>query len=273
VTFEGGSWYAQAFPDLASLLENPAPYRDWTVWVHGDGQSFEISMERASQIQALHGVNLVVFSWPTLEPGSGPIGNFKNSQKNAVLTTPYLHEFFHELERYEKTPFNRIQAGHLSIFFHSLGCYMLHEALDMGYLQDIPGTLFDNMVINAAAVPAEGHAEWIQQIRLQQRIYIAYNDGDINLEGLRAFSNLGYQLGERPLLPLAENAIYLDFSGSVGFRFPTGATHSYYYATMTELSRNIKETYSVLFMGYPLRFGDAQRFEPTTDPKVVKVLF
>jgi hypothetical protein len=42
---------------------------------------------------------------------------------------------------------------------------------------------------------------------------------------------------------------------------------------MAELSPNIKETYSILFHGYPLRFGDAMRFSQTDDPGVVEVLF
>jgi hypothetical protein len=67
-------------------------------------------------------------------------------------------------------------------------------------------------------------------------------------------------LDERPLGPLAGNAIYLDFTRSVGFRFPTGATHSYYFATMTRLSENIRMTYSWLFQGFPLPLEDSARF-------------
>lgn len=261
------------FPDLKTLLENPAPYKDWAAWVHGDGQTFEISLKRAKEIQSIHKVNLIVFAWPTQEPGKGPIGNFKNSSRNALLTAPALHEFLDELDEYRKTEFNRIGSGHLSLFFHSLGCYLLKEALDMGYLHDIPEGSFDNLVINAAATNSDGHADWVQKLQLQQRLYIAFNDKDLNLAGLRVLSSQGYQLGERPFAPLAGNATYLDFTRAVGSRFPTGATHSYYFDLMTEISNNIRETYTILLEGYPLRFNDPERFLPTRDDKVYQVVF
>jgi hypothetical protein len=272
VTEESGDYYARPLPDLATVLETPAPYRDWLVWVHGDGKTFNISLERAFEIQALHQVNLIVFSWPTLASGLGPIANFKNSQKNAHLTTPLLHDFFHELDHYRQSEYNRFQNGHLSIFFHSLGCYLLEESLNYGYLQDVSSELFSNLIINAAAVPSEDHAEWIDRLNVQQRVYITYNDGDINLAGLRVISELGYQLGERPLPPLSDNAVYLDFTRSVGFRFPTGATHSYYYSTMALKSASIKETFNILLHGYPLRFADDTRFRMKEGLPVVEVL-
>jgi hypothetical protein len=273
VTVEGKSWYAREFADLRSLMDNPMPHRDWAVWVHGDGQTFVTTLQQATEIQQLHQVNLIVFAWPTLSPDKGAIANFRNSQQNAILSATYLHHFFHELEQYKRTEFNRIQGGHVSIFFHSLGCYMLEAALDTGYLQDMPATLFDNLVISQAATPSEGHAQWVERLKIQQRIYITSNDGDLNLEGLRIISSLGYQLGERPLPPLANNATYLDFSDAIGFRLPTGATHSFYFATVTAKSTNIREIFTILFQGYPLRFADESRFEATGDPQVIKVLF
>ena len=273
VTMEGESWYAEAYPSLKSLMENPMPYRDWAVWVHGDGQSFEISLERAREIQALHKVNFIVFSWPTLAPDKGPINNFKYSRNNALLTVPFLHAFLHEIDHYRKMEYNRIQAGHLSIFFHSLACYMLNEALERGYLQDMSVSLFDNLIINQAATSSVGHADWVERLKIQKQVYIIFNDGDVNLAGFRVLFGQGYQLGERPLPPLAMNAIYLDFTGSVGFRLPTGATHSFYYATVAEKSSNIRETFSILFQGYQLRFADPVRFETTEEPQVFKVLF
>lgn len=273
VTMEGKAWYAREFPDLQLLMDNPMPYSDWAVWVHGDGQTFNTTLQQASEIQALHQVNLIVFAWPTLAPDKGAISNFINSQQNAISSAPYLHYFFHELDQYKRTEFNRIQGGHVSIFFHSLGCYMLEEALDSGYLQDMPATLFDNLVINQAATPSEGHALWIERLQIQQRIYITSNDGDLNLKGLRMITSLGYQLGERPFPPLARNAIYLDFSDAIGFRLPTGATHSFYFASVTAKSTNIREIYTILFQGYPLRFADVSRFEATDDPRVIKILF
>ncbi len=248
VTTGSGGLYAESHRDLAELLQNPGNNAPWAVWVHGDGQSFEIAVDRALEIQQLHGVNLIVFAWPTRAPDKGPIGNFRNSMRHAEESVGGLHRLFQELERLGNAPGNPIQ-GRLSIFFHSLGCYLLKESVESGALDDLSPGLFRNLVINAAATDAAGHAEWVERLKIQDRIFITYNDEDINLEGLRVISSLGTQLGECPEPPLAQNAIYLDFTESVGFRFPTGATHSYYFDAMTRESENIRLLYTDLFRG------------------------
>lgn len=249
VTESEGNFYARSFPGLAALLENPAAYRYWAVWVHGDGQTFELSVRRAMEIQALHQVNFIVFAWPTSDPKKGPIGNFRNSRKNALLTIPYFSGFLHEIKDYMDISGNRFTGSGPSMFIHSLGNYLLREATQAGMLDDLPDAMFTNLVINAAAVETEGHAEWVEKLAIQQQIYIAFNDKDVNLEGLRVISSLGMQLGERPLPPLASNALYLDFTESVGFRYPTGATHSYYFGRMTEMDAGIRNLYRKLFQG------------------------
>ncbi len=253
-------YHAVSYPDLASLLERPSKHRDWAVWVHGDGQSFELSVARGMELQELHDVNLIVFAWPTKAPDKGPIGNFRNSRKHVGETSGHLAEFLRQMQEYRELPGNRFGTGHLSAFFHSLGCYLLQSTQEAGLLAGLSPGLFDNLVINAAATEAEGHREWVEQVQLQDRMYIVYNDEDINLEELRALSSLGTQLGERPEGPLAANATYLDFTRSVGFRFPTGATHSYYFATMTRISENIRKTYSELFQGLALPLENNGRF-------------
>jgi len=273
ITFTNDEWFAESYENLEELLANPAPYSDWAVWVHGDGQSFLLSMKRALEIQYLHKVNFIVFAWPTQAPDKGPIANFKNSRGNALQTVPDLHELFKELQEYRNKDNNQLKDANLSIFFHSLGNYLLENAVEKGALKDIEKGFFDNLMINEAAVESKDHNKWVEQLDVQKRIYIAYNDEDVNLEGLRVLSSLGVQLGERPLQPLAENAVYVDFTEAVGFRIKTGATHSYYYDLMTEISPNIREFYRELFHGRQINFEDQTRFETTGSDQVIKIKF
>jgi hypothetical protein len=273
VTFKDDEYFSEPFNSFDDLLANPAPYSDWLIWAHGDGQSFLLSMKRALEIQHLHKVNFIVFSWPTQAPDKGPIANHKNSRENAEQSVAYLEELCSVLQEYRSKESNAMQGQHLSIFFHSLANYKLELALEQGDLDNIREGLFDNMILNAPAVNSAGHYSWVEKLDIQNRIFVCYNDEDINLEGLRVLSSLDVQLGERPLEPLAGNARYLDFTYSVGSRMKTGATHSYYYNLITEISSNIREVYRDLFHGRELKIDDPLRFETTDHKQVTRVKF
>ncbi len=273
VIFEDDTWYGESYTSLDELLKSPAPYKDWAVWVHGDGQAFLPSMKEALEIQYLHQVNFIVFSWPTKAPDKGPIANFRNSKRNALLTAPYLEEMCHILEDYTNQENNKIKGEHLSIFFHSLGNYMLEKIVEEGYLEDIEKGLFDNLVINEAAAESKNHDQWVEKLDIQKRLYIDFNSGDKNLILLRILTNLGLQLGERPVAPLAGNAIYVDFTEAVGSKYRAGTTHSYYYARITGISQNIRKYFYDLFHGRAVDFNDPDCFESTENSQVFRIKF
>lgn len=267
---EREDWYVVKNNDLEHLLANATPYPDWLAWVHGDGQSFLVSVERALEIQQLHKVNMLIFSWPSKAPDKSPIGNFKNSRINAVRSAPYLNEFIHLFNRLKIEEESPVK---LSIFFHSLANYMLESTIEQGFLDDVSSGLFENLILNAAATDSEGHRDWVERLNFQKRLFITSNDGDVNLAGLRAFSRFGYQLGEKPLEPLAHNATYLDFTESVGFRLRTGATHSYYYAYITRKSINIRELFTQLLQGKEVNLTDHSKYQPLYVPNYYRVGF
>ena len=273
VSFENDEWDGVEYDNFNDLLENQAPYHDWAVWVHGDGQSFLLSMKRALEIQYLHKINLIVFSWPTKAADKGPVDNFKNSLANAGLTVPHLGEMCRILQDYRETDGNRMEHENLSIFFHSLGNYLLKLTIEAGAFQQISPGLFDNLVINSAATDSEGHHQWTEKLGLQKRIYIIYNGGDKNLRGLRVLTSYGMQLGEYPLPPYAGNAIYIDFSVAVGRRFSAGATHSFYYARVPERSQKIRQFYTDIFHGREIDPDDPERFDTLIDHKIFMIRF
>lgn len=243
----GDSWIFSKQQKLSSLFNYESKYEDWVVFVHGDGKSLSNAVQRASEIQGLHKVNVIVYAWPSKNPEYNAIKNFKNSYSNIEKASVYFKSFLVEL--HELTSINTFKTHNLSIFFHSLGNYYLERLVADNYQKEIPDKLFDNLIVNAAAVETKGHAGWLKEINFSERIYVNSNDADFSLTGLKIFSRFGHQLGEGPKKEFAENAIYVNFTKAVGFPGSMGPSHSYYFGTITQKSENIKNYYTNILHG------------------------
>lgn len=77
-------------------------------------------------------------------------------------------------------------------------------------LEKMPRNLFDNIIINAAAVKQQNHTHWVEKLNIQKRIFITSNNMDFNLKGA-AIIRLAEQLGIRNK-QYARNAFYVNFS-------------------------------------------------------------
>ena len=246
---ENGSWIYHKENSLENLFEQNETYTDWVIFIHGDGKNLQTSVERAREIQKLHKVNVLVYSWPSKDDDMNGIRNFKNSYKNVELSTSQLFQFLKELNEVKLSETNPFKDQNLTLFLHSLGNYYLERMAADGFLDQISDQLFENVILNAAAVEQEGHNVWVDQIDFSERIYINSNDDDMSLSGLRFLTKLGRQLGESALEPYAKNAIYVNFTDAVGFPGSMGPSHSYYFASVTEKSENIRKYYTTILHG------------------------
>ena len=120
--------------------------------------------------------------------------------------------------------------------------------------------LFDNVIINAAAVEQKNHTKWVEQLQFQKNIFINSNRRDFNLNGLRISTKHGKQLGQKVTHPFASNAVYFDFTKSVGFRIPTGPSHTYFIGKIPERNKNICLIYSEMLHGHMPDLADETRF-------------
>ena len=148
---------------------------------------------------------------------------------------------------------------------HSLGNYYLEQAVKEDMLGGIDSNLFDNIIINAAAVEQENHAAWVEKLNLSQRIYIISNAKDFNLRGARLFTKSGKQLGGPVEKPLAGNAVYINFTEAVGFKVPTWVSHTYFVGEMPGKSKNIREFYRTIFHGQEADLLNRDMFEVPSD--------
>jgi hypothetical protein len=106
---------------------------------------------------------------------------------------------------------NNYQSSSVSAIFHSMGNYIIKNITNRHLLKYMPKNLFSNIILNAAAVKQENHANWVEKLTIQKRIYITFNNEDKTLKGakLLRFANqlgLGYK-GRK-----AVNAQYVNFS-------------------------------------------------------------
>lgn len=233
---------------------------DWLLFIHGDSKTYEQAVMRAFDIQYLHGINVMVFCWPSKDPDLGGVKNFKNSRQNLIISLDHFRELLCQINGFKNNNPDFYTDRHLSLFIHSLGNSFLENMIKQGLVPDNTERLFDNIIINAAAVNQDGHSSWVEKLNIQKRIYITSNKQDFNLKGVRIFTSDGKQLGEKVKHPLAGNANYIQFTRAVGFRFPTGSTHTYFIGKMADKSMNIRRFYTQLFHGMPVDFNDQEVF-------------
>jgi hypothetical protein len=153
-----------------------------------------------------------------------------------------------------------LRENKLSLFAHSLGNWYLENMENKNLLPDSPSFLFDNVIINASAVDQKNHKEWVEQLGFQKKVYITYNKHDFNLLGLRIFDRPGIKLGEKVRFPLANNAVYCNFSKSVGFRIHTETTHTYFIGKIMQRNNNIRQFYFNVLHGLKPDLADETRF-------------
>jgi hypothetical protein len=249
--------------DSAAFLSEISEIKkqDWVLYVHGDGKTFEQAVNRGLIIQNTYKIRVIVFSWPSKDLNKKGIENFKNSYQNIEKSINHFISILRIISCLRNSNTDFLHDNKFSLFIHSLGNYYLECMVNNNLLLESQSLLFDNVIINAAAVEQKNHNKWIEQLLFQKNIFIIQNKHDVNLKGLRIFSKHGKQLGEKAKYPLANNAIYFNFSKSVGFRIPTGSSHSYYFGKVPESNKNISLFYFEILHGLIPNIADENRFK------------
>lgn len=233
---------------------------DWLLFVHGDGKTYKESVQRGFDIQNTYNANVIVFSWPSEVPDINGLKNFKNSVKNVSKSMGHFNQVLSFMKDFrEKSVAFKDGAG-LSMFLHSLGNLYLRELVGSTEKNSINDTIFDNIIMNSAAVNRENHAEWVEKLSLQKKIYITNNHYDFSLKGLHLYTNHGNQLGEEFYGAMAKNANYVHFTEAIGFQTPTSNTHTYFIGDIPKQSENIKRFYYEAFRGKQIELSDTSRF-------------
>ncbi len=234
----------------------------WVVFIHGDSKTIETAAWRGLDLQHLYGVNVLVFSWPSKLLKYYGTKNFNNSNKNVYKGTDH---FISLLKLIKKLRNKLPSETHLTLMAHSLGNLYLKSFIENDHMNQEFEQLFDRIIMNAAAVDQKNHAQWMEKLDLQKELYVTVNRRDFNLKGARIFTRHGKQLGEKLTFPLATNAKYIQFNQSIGFRFPTGTTHTYFVGEVPDIMPYVFNFYHRIFYGKNIELHDTILFEKRKD--------
>lgn len=233
------------FERKITSLEN----NDWLLFVHGDAKTLEQSIIRGLTIQKTYDVKVIVFSWPSKVSNKSGMRNFNNSFANVQKSTPHLESLLSTLQSIRSNGDSYFETNNLSLFCHSLGNAHIQTALENETSLLSKNTLFDNIILNAAAVSDKDHSSWLTKLNARKSIFVNSNRNDFNLKGLRIFSRYHRLLGELVKSPRAENAQYINFSQCVGFRTRTATSHTYFIGSIPVEQQSVFNYYSTIFHG------------------------
>ena len=184
-------------------------------FVHGYNNDVGDVLKTAEQLEKAHNVIAVPFTWPANGGGavSGTIA-YKSDKSDARASEGALNRavgkihFFHDLliagrkqalqVQAEQKHRNNHQAAQalfsrlmdkecpstLNLLCHSMGNYVLKKTLLNGG-SSTSRLIFDNVCLVAADTNNHGHANWVKNIDVRNRVYIVINENDFALRASR----------------------------------------------------------------------------------------
>jgi hypothetical protein len=206
IYFNGNNWKAVPRRTLADALDASGGQTDYAVYTEGDGKTFPKALDRATRLSRLYGANVIMFDWPTQIPGARVIHNVHNTVRNSKKLGKQYHTLLLLLKSYKSQ--HPAKIAHLSLFFHSLGNAVFKNSVEKCGSMGFEG-LADDIILNAACVPAFGHRRWIEKLAFNCPVYIIFNRKDKTLRAASLLFHkrfLGCQLNHRH----ASNAVYVN---------------------------------------------------------------
>ena len=204
---DGDMWLLnrmENFLDGMSAIDNG---KDILLFVHGHGKSFPAVLTRGHQVGDRYDVSVILFDWPSYN------SNFNKSLSRVRRCGENYYNLLLQLQNYRSS--NMLPGQHMSMLLHSLGNYFLTHLVVNGNNQYIDGTIFDNIIMNSAAVRSKEHGEVLSEIRMQQNLYVIFNRNDKVLRGAHLLTS-GKMLGNVVIEPIVEGATYIDFTQVAG---------------------------------------------------------
>lgn len=200
---------------ISEAFESLHKDKDVLIFVHGFGYYISNVMEVSYKLRDIYNLNVICFSWASNIRDKNKGTEFETAKINIEKSIPAFCQFIESYQAYKDSTLNSVKT---TLLLHSLGNYFMQKVIEDSLYQHFKPTLFDNIILNAAAVNAKKHKHWIEKMDFQKRIYVTSNKNDFMLRGAR-FLQHATQLGVKTKNPLANNAIYVNFTKAIGFTF------------------------------------------------------
>lgn len=230
--------------------------KDLLLFVHGFNNNFEDVAARCFALADIYPhLEIIAFTWPANGGGAKGVPDYLDDKRDAqasvvafdrvlakmhVLLARVRREALERLNlearmRFEgnverareyvartvnvRCPFN------LTMMLHSMGNYLFERTLKSTALRGSQ-LLFDNIVMVAPDVNNAGHAEWLEQVQVRNRLYVTLNEDDDALQASRMKGGEDQQarLGHYTYNLSARNAVYIDFTNAQH----VGTSHAYF---------------------------------------------
>jgi hypothetical protein len=194
------------FREIAAAFARSAPAKPIVLYVHGRGNEPSKSLKEGilQRLADEYGVNPILFTWPSGE------GLFPESR--ARDAGPALGDVLGQLREFRASSLEGLKVTMLT---HSMGSFVL-EGFLKDYQGDLPGGLFDSVVISSSSSTVDDHAAWVEKINFSPKVFITYGHDDPMLS-VAGFGMGTARLGKHGARQkddkerVARNAFYVDF--------------------------------------------------------------
>jgi len=169
----------QLFREIIDLSANGEQHRQWVLFIHGFNQSIEKNLQKCREI-ASYGVNVMLFSWPS-NPGPDvlfkKLQEYKRARKNARRSVLALERLMGKVAGYlDELSFGERRIS-LTLAVHSLGNYLMeHYVRSSDFNRET--RVFDNILLNQADADNKEHAQWLERMSRDTRVYVTINERD-----------------------------------------------------------------------------------------------
>ena len=191
----------------------------WIFFVPGYCSPCLEGLDKARQLQQKHGVNVILFSWPSdpREVVCDPEGAYRRTQEAAQLSAVALDRALSSLNRIFVGPIR--QSGQckdfrFSLLAHSLGNFVIQNLVEGSPIYRSDTFPFDNIILHQADVNLMGSQEWIKKMTARVRTYVTTNQTDAVLRMISDLVN-PTRLGQATNgIGLNEKIVHVDFTGA-----------------------------------------------------------
>lgn len=246
-------------------------------FIHGYNNDVDDVLNAAHEIEKLHNVIVVPFTWPA--NGGGIISgtaSYLSDKADARVSTGALNRVVGKIQQFHlmmveslrkenqakaeaKHPDNPTAAAQLftklverdcevkvNLLCHSMGNYLLKHTLATGN-NATSGLVFDNICLVAADANNEKHADWVGKLDVRNRIYIVINENDSALKASRIKpgeeqkARLGHYIKQLN----SANANYIDVTDAEHI----GSEHTYFKGDVMKDNASLKALFTEMFNG------------------------
>lgn len=210
---KNGKWYVKPYNSLSAILDRQGHGKNLVVYTEGYGKNFPAGLFRAFAMNAQYKVNVLYLDYPSINSSKKRLGNWRFVLQEAHKAGA---EFVPVLDSLYRYPLREYYFPKITLFYHSMGNLALKNMLKNDLFPNFGHYAWvDNLVLNAACVPAKGYADWLGKANFARHILIHYNPEDRTLQGAQLVS-CNRKIGIHPGKKVPEHTVCINFNGFAG---------------------------------------------------------